>query len=492
MSRKLAEVLGLYHRVLAQPPRDRYLAMQQLGREDLFFLLVVLCRRKDMARQWLLDRCDEVRADPDGHLDLWAREHYKSTTITFGLTIQSILRDPEVTVGIFSHTRPIAKSFLVQIKRELEANEELQKLYPDILWSNPEKQAPRWSEDGGLVVKRKLNPKEGTVEAYGLVDGQPVGKHYKLMVFDDIVTRENASSPDMRRKTLEGLSLAQALGTDGGTRRYVGTRYHYADAYDDIIKRGGAKPRVYPAEVDGKPVLLSAERLADLRRDMVAYVFSAQMMLDPKGDDSVGFKAEWRRYYDGEVVGNTYAVADPASSKKKHSDYTAIWVVTAGEDGNYYIRDLIYRRLSLQERVAAYIETHRKWRPLQFGIEQYGMMADVESLRNEQQRLGYRFDVVELAGQLSKPERIQRLEPLYRNGKMYEPYKITRDMGAEGIIDVLGRWRRDEYDAWPYAGHDDGLDGLSRICDLRISWPAAVGGRQRPRDAVVALDPLAA
>lgn len=491
MSRDLAHTLTLYQRVLAQPPRDRIKAMQVLGREDLFFLLVVLCRRKDIARQWLLDRCDEVRTNPDGMLDLWAREHYKSTLITFGLTIQSILRDPEITVGIFSHTRPIAKGFLVQIKREMESNEQLQKLYPNIMWANPGKDSPRWSEDGGLVVKRKANPKEATIEAYGLVDGQPIGKHYRLMVFDDVVTRENAASPEMRRKTLEGLSLAQALGTDGGSRRYVGTRYHYADAYADIIDRGTATPRVYPAEVDGKPVLLSVERMAELRRDMIAYVFSAQMMLDPKGDESVGFRAEWRRLYEGHVEGNTYAVADPANSKKKDSDYTAVWIVTAAEDGNWYIRDLVYRRMALDERVACYIDLHRKWRPLQFGIEQYGMMADTTALRMEQKRLGYRFDVVELGGKLSKPERISRLEPLYRQGKIYEPPMIKRDMGAEGIVDVLGRWRRDEYDAWPYAGHDDGLDALSRICDLRVTWPSAVGRRPMVRDAITA-DPLAA
>ncbi len=416
---------------------------------------------------------------------------HNSSIITYGLTIQSVLRDPETTVGIFSHTRPIAKGFLVQIKRELESNVELQRLYPEILWVDPAKESPRWSEDGGLVVKRLGNPKEATIEAYGLVDGQPVGKHYKVMVFDDIVTRENAASPEMRRKTLEGLSLAQALGTDGGVKRYVGTRYHYADAYADIVDRGTARPRVYPAEVDGRPVLLSAERMADLRRDMVAYVFSAQMMLDPKGDESVGFRSEWRRIYEGEVTGNTYAVADPANSKKKDSDYTAAFTMTAGEDGNWYIRDLVYQRLSLDERVSMYIDLHRKWRPLQFGIEQYGMMADATALRMEQKRLGYRFDVVELGGKLSKPERISRLEPLYRQGKIYCPPKIMKDMGAEGIIDVLGRFHRDEYDAWPYSGHDDGLDALSRICDMRVMWPASVGRREAQRDALVA-DPLAA
>ena len=36
--------------------------------------------------------------------------------------IQDILKNPEITVGIFSHTRPIAKAFLDQIKNELQDN----------------------------------------------------------------------------------------------------------------------------------------------------------------------------------------------------------------------------------------------------------------------------------------------------------------------------------------------------------------------------------
>ena len=72
-------------------------------------------------------------------------------------SIQEVLRDPELTVAIFSHTRKIAKGFLTQIKRELEGNNFLKNLYPDVLWEDPKKEAPKWSEDEGLIVKRRLN-----------------------------------------------------------------------------------------------------------------------------------------------------------------------------------------------------------------------------------------------------------------------------------------------------------------------------------------------
>lgn len=118
--------------------------MQRLAKEDLWFLLTVACKRKDMnkpgrAGDWLFARTREVEAEPDGYLDLWARDHYKSTIITFGLTIKDILNDPECTFGIFSHTRPISKAFLEQIKREFEQNTFLHELFPETLYKEPER-----------------------------------------------------------------------------------------------------------------------------------------------------------------------------------------------------------------------------------------------------------------------------------------------------------------------------------------------------------------
>ncbi len=154
---------------LKEPERIAHL--RNLCKSDLYFLLRYACNRADLEHPWLFARCREVQASPNGHLDLWAREHRKSSIITFGMTIFNILNNPEVTIGIFSHTRPIAKGFLRQIKRELEANENLKAWFPDIIWENPSKEAPKWSEDDGITVRRKTNPKESTVEAWGLVDG---------------------------------------------------------------------------------------------------------------------------------------------------------------------------------------------------------------------------------------------------------------------------------------------------------------------------------
>jgi hypothetical protein len=43
---------------------------RNLGKRDLFFLLVNIFNREDVDRDWLYERCTEVQRNPDGYLDL--------------------------------------------------------------------------------------------------------------------------------------------------------------------------------------------------------------------------------------------------------------------------------------------------------------------------------------------------------------------------------------------------------------------------------------
>ena len=267
-------------------PEDAKSHFRNLCRGDLYFLIRYGMNRPDIERLWLFDRCREVQAAPDGYIDLWAREAYKSTIITVGKTLQDIFRShgedapvkKEQTFCIFSHTRPIAKGFLRQIKREAESNPRFKEWFPDVVWENPSSQAPTWSEDSGLIFRRESNPKEATVEAWGLVDGQPTSKHFDVLLYDDIVTSKSVYTPEMIHKTTRELELSYNLGAQGGCRRFIGTRYSFGDSYRTIIERGTAIPRIYPATEDGtvagKPVLLTRDELAEKRRDMGSYTFS--------------------------------------------------------------------------------------------------------------------------------------------------------------------------------------------------------------------------
>ena len=229
-----ADALAFYGDVMASGDIE---AIRWLGRNDRFFLLGCLMMREDvLTKDWCYARCREVEASPDGWLDLWSRFHYKSTIITLAGTVQEVLRDPETTIGILSYNRPIAGKFVDQIRRTLEMPE-LVRLYPDILYDRPPRM--NWSAQNGLVVKRRSNPKEPTVSGSGLVDGQPTGMHYRLRIYDDVVTRESVTTSEQIAKTTQAWELSLALGTeDGGREWYAGTRYHPNDTYSEILRRG--------------------------------------------------------------------------------------------------------------------------------------------------------------------------------------------------------------------------------------------------------------
>lgn len=458
---------------LSPEAADQHLA--NLGRTDLYFLLRYILKADYADNDWCFKRCREVQASPNGHLDLWAREHFKSTIITYALTIQDILNDPEITVGIFSHTRPIAKGFLRQIKREFEGNEDLKRLYPDVLWANPQKEAPKWSEDDGIVVKRKGNPKESTVEAWGVVDGQPTSKHFKVLNYDDIVTRESVGTPEMMAKTTEALVLSYNLGQADGARRFIGTRYHYSDSYRTLMERETAKPRIYAAtengKVDGKPVYLSAETLATKRRDMGPYVYGCQMLQDPTADSKQGFKEEWLKYYSPPVKHqgmNKVILVDPANEKKANSDYTVMMVLGLNDDQRIYVLDIVRDRLNLTERTSMLLNLHRRYQPLQVGYERYGKDADIAHIKDEMKRQAYEFEITELGGPMPKPDRIRRLIPLFEQGSIILPQNLKRENYEGRSEDLVDIFIDDEFKAFPVSAHDDMLDALARIEDEKI------------------------
>ena len=95
---------------------------RELCRQDLFFLLFFGLERTDVNHPWVVARIREVEEKHNNTLDLWAREHFKSTCLTYALPIQELLNNPEERICIFSHTRPIAKGFLRQIKNTLESD----------------------------------------------------------------------------------------------------------------------------------------------------------------------------------------------------------------------------------------------------------------------------------------------------------------------------------------------------------------------------------
>lgn len=488
-------------------------AIRWLCLHDRYYLLIKMLRRYDAWHPWIYARCREVEAAPDGRIDIWAREHYKSTIITFAGVIQEILKDPEVTVGIFSHTKPIAKAFLSQIKREFESNDNLKGSFPDILFANPEKESPSWSLDAGIIVKRQSNPKEATIEAHGLVDGQPTSRHFKLIDYDDVVTLESVNTPEQIQKTTEAWSMSDNLGSVGGRKWYVGTRYHYADTYSEIIKRGAAEPRVYPAThdgtADGKPVLMPQEDWDRKKRDQLEATLACQMLCNPLAGHQRMFNVDDLQVYEVRPLTlMAYLLIDPARSVKKDSANTAMVVIGIDTAGNKYLLDGVDHKMDLMERWRWMRELKEKWDQepgimgVKVGYERFGAISDLDYFHERQRIEGNRFEIVELEwpreGPGSKNDRVQRLVPDIRGHRFYLPYptnderytSLQRRMIDQGyeyrlarpirrkdensqIYDVTERFRL-QVSFFPFGGLKDLVDAASRLYDIEPLAPEHV------------------
>lgn len=504
--------------------------MAALNRQDRFYLLTMTCGRIDAFRPWLYARCREVEAEPDDYLDLWAREHYKSTIITFAGCIQEALVDPEITVGIFSHNAPHAKKFLGQIKVELETNKALQTLHPEVLWADPKADAPKWSLDAGLCLKRESNPKEQTFEAHGLVDGMPTGSHFKLRVYDDVVTKESVGTPEQVKKTTESWSLSDALGAarmapDGtmlpGRKWHIGTRYSFADSYQAMIEMKALTLRKYAAtdngRRDGKPIFFSPAQWKDKLLNMVPSVLAAQMLQDPAAGNEAMFQKAWLRYTDiRPKTLNIYILVDPANSKKKDSDRTSMAVIGVDAGRSRYLLDGYDHKMNLQERWQSLRELYRVWsnapgvQMVRVGYERYGMQADLEYFeeRMEVEKIHFTVDEVSWTHDdtKSKADRIERLVPDFMQGKFFliaaqdrgpdgqvvesknqrrcreagELYRILRLVmrrDHEGNVYSLNKNFLEQFMVFPFAPKKDLLDACSRLYDMDPQPPVLINER---------------
>lgn len=418
--------------------------VRNMALADRFFLLVYVLNCPPANHPWIYARMREVQRSTDGHLDLWPRSHFKSTSITFAGTIQEILRDPEITICIFSHSKGLSKSFLDQIKSEFERNKILQTVFPDIVYENPKRDSPRWSVDKGIILKRTSGKASPTLMASGVVDGQPTGMHFDLRVYDDLVTAESVSTPEQVEKTTNMLALSQNLGNTTGESRawYIGTRYSFGDTYQDMIDKGSVKVRKYTATddgtLDGNPVFMTPEKWEEWKLPQTTATLNCQMMQNPLASNSAMFNVNKLKGYEiRPALMNIYILCDPASTMKTGSDKTAMVVIGYDALRRKFLLDGFHHKMTLTETWKNLRMLHEKWSNREgvmdvfVGYERYGMQRDIEHFSAEMDRLGYYFPIQELntprTGGKSKLDRMSRLEPDINSGKFLLPYFVARE-----------------------------------------------------------------
>lgn len=452
---------------------------------DLWFLLYFGMRVSIANHPWWVDCCYDVQEGQRSHtLDLWAREHGKTTIITQGETIRQILKNPEERIGIFSYSRPAALSILRGIKQILEGSALLKACFPDILYRDPRTEAEKWSETDGLIVQRKGFYKEATLEAWGLVEGMPTGKHFSGRVYDDVVTADLVNSPEVMAKLKDSFDMSQNLGTIDGWHKVIGTTYHHEDLLVNLRNKVTAdgKPvyltRVKTATVDGTPngksAYLPEERLAELRINK--QMFFSQQLLDPTPQGTQKLDKDLLVEVSPASIPQRlfkFMAIDPAGERKSDKRQGDSWaIVVAGVEpfrddlgaSRVFILDMLVEPMTEAEALDAVVRMFlRNGQIRQIGVEKVGIstaevhIAKALHARNRSLTVENKGLVVLRPGGRSKQQRIESaLQWPLLNGKLHISTAIPSSYRERLKLEMH------KFPFW----HDDALDAVSYIYDM--------------------------
>lgn len=449
-----------------------------LAKQDLFFFVYFILKIPIANHPFIIQACKDVEEGQlDCTLDLWARDHFKSTIITISRTIQLILRNPEERIAIFSYSREAARKFTRQIKTILEANEFLNWLFPDVLWADT-KDSPKWTDEA-IAVRRTGFYKEQTVEAWGLIEGAPIGGHFTGRIYDDIETTDVVNTLELMRKLEEAFYVSENLGTGDGWHCVIGTHYHHEGILNKlrykVDEEGNLiyKVRVKTATVDGTPngesVFLPESKLKKLR--MSKRHFFCQQLLDPtpQGEQELDFNLV--KIIKKEELPQRlfkFMAVDPAGERQDNRKRDSWGMVVFGVEpvlsdtaaSKIYILDMVIEEFSLEESLSELVSMYmRNGRIIRLGIEKVSMQSMevhvVNALRNRNRHLS------EDAGNL------QLLRPAGRN----KEERIVRALqwpllnGAIHMLDTIPVPYRErlkwEMDKFPFGNTDDGIDALA-------------------------------
>lgn len=239
------------------------------------------------------------------------------------------------------------------------------------------------------------------------------------------------------------------------------------------------------------------EKLIEDRAITTSHIWAAEMMNDPADPRSAVFPGAILRsensYGDAPETGDAareewkgctiVGGIDPAISKKKSADYTAI--ATLAMDGNafLYIVDVIWGKWSFSEQVDEIFQASALWGWHACAAEAVGYQQVLaEHLASEaRRRIAAKkpadLRVIPVPAKGNNHQRIQVLEPLLREGTL----KFARD--HDHLRGIFASYR-------PNKGHDDVPVAIAYAVDLiRTQLVTAVApvarhnkGERKPRD----------
>lgn len=468
---------------------------------DLWAIVYFVLQWPGSNHPFIINACREVQEGPQNlTVDLWGREHGKTTVITIAETIQNILKNPEQTNCILSHTRSNAITYLRSIKLILEKSELLKACFPDVLYSDPAREAEKWGEQEGIIVKRRGNSKEPTLAAFGLIEGMPTGHHYDRRVYDDVVTLDLVNTPELMERVKFAFDMSYNVGKEGGSHRVVGTPYHHEDALAYIVNKKDEegkplyhvrkKPTLENGDPNGKPVFLSPERVREVRTN--ESVFFSQHLLDPTPKADARLDPARIVLVDPiELAGKQlykFISVDPAgvaTGKTRKQDSWAIVCVgvePVRDDigaSNIYILDAIVEPMDEATALENVVKVYkRNGRISKIGVEKVGMSVFELHIASALRANGSHVSVEGGTLELLSPRGRKKHDRILQNVQW--PLNNAKIHLSMGIPTFYRDKLRAEMEKFPFAPHDDFLDAIAYAYDMMKDY--RFPGQQRALD----------
>lgn len=227
--------------------------------------------------------CDWLMTTPPYRkLLLWPRDHLKTSIVSRALSLHALIqprgkspylptKDGQPFAGqdarilLAGETAANAEKQLGWIELQCEGNARLRALWPHLMWDSPRKQAKAWNATA-MVLPRTVDFPEASIETIG-VGGAVTGRHYDIMIKDDLATFDAANSAVIMQQAIDWHEASRALLDDPetGVEFTVGTRWAVFDLYDHIIRDDPSVAVLVRAAIeDGQPIFPEMFSLATL------------------------------------------------------------------------------------------------------------------------------------------------------------------------------------------------------------------------------------
>lgn len=259
-------------------------------------------------------------------LDVWAREHYKSSIKTRAIPIIHVFNNPTNTVLIQAANVKLAQTLLAPIKSVLEMKE-VTAAYSDILFREM-KDAKKWTESE-LKFNCDNARGENTFEVAGLLEGQKIGRHYDMILSDDVETLDLARNPDQLAKLKESYYYSLSMMASKSFINVVGTYYSHLGLLVELRDTVWADTKDYMynyrrvpmRNADGELELFTPEKARIVSQDRASC--RTQYELDPTPRTDAQFRSEDLKIIEHkDVPANLFKIMiiDPAGNKTRNGD----------------------------------------------------------------------------------------------------------------------------------------------------------------------------